>query len=127
MPAEPLELPDLIRFPVLAYARGSQPHHDILRLIAAADIPAKEARIYNTNSIATMIRLLCDGIGVTALPPAVVREALERGLVRRIGVQSRLQCVTFNNGDEAMPIRQLEGADQRRSLLNGRHGVSPRR
>lgn len=96
VPAEPLELPDLIRFPVLAYSRGSQPHHDILRLLAAADIPAKEARIYNTNSIATMIRLLCDGIGVTALPPAVVREPLERGLIRRIGVNARLPPLHFH-------------------------------
>lgn len=96
MPAEPLELADLVRFPILAYSKGSLPHQAIQRLLAAGGIPAEEARIYNTNSIATMIRLLIDGIGVTTLPPAVVREPLQAGLIRRIAVDAAIPPLHFH-------------------------------
>lgn len=96
IPAEPLELVDLVRFPILAYSKGSQPHHAIQRLLEAAGIATDGARIYNTNSIATMIRLLCDGIGMTTLPPAVVREPLAAGLIRRVAVNARIPPLHFH-------------------------------
>ena len=44
----------------------------------------------------------------------------------RVGVQARRQGVALDVGDEAMPIGQLQGADQRCGLFSDGHGPSPR-
>mgnify|MGYP006272875213 CR=1 FL=1 len=92
----PIELDDLVRFPILAYSKGSLPHQAIQRLLTAGGIPIEDARIYNTNSIATMIRLLLDGIGIATLPPEVVREPLQEGLIRQIDVKATIPALHFH-------------------------------
>ncbi|MEJ1159686.1 LysR family transcriptional regulator [Prosthecomicrobium sp. N25] len=110
LPAEPLELSDLVRVPILAYSRGSQPHHAILRLLARVGIQPDEARIYNTNSIATMIRLLCDRVGVTTLPRCVVQEHLDAGRIREIEVNAAIPPLHFHAAYAERPGNPIPAA-----------------
>lgn len=96
IPSLPIDLEDLVRFPILAYSKGSLPHQAIQRLLAASGIPVEDARIYNTNSIATMIRLLLDGIGIATLPQEVVREPLQAGLIHRLNVKATIPALHFH-------------------------------
>jgi DNA-binding transcriptional LysR family regulator len=91
-----LELSDVILHPLFAYSKGSQPHQAILRLLEQHGVPANQARIYNSNSIATMIRLLCDSGGIAALPAPMVEDHPDAARIARIDVNVVLPPMRFH-------------------------------
>ncbi|MBT8768876.1 LysR family transcriptional regulator [Metapseudomonas boanensis] len=70
---------------VVTFSKHSRPHQDVLSLLHANGVVAP--RLSCVNSVAAMTRLLRDGFGIGALPPALVSRPLERGelTVLRIG------------------------------------------
>ncbi|RPO33999.1 LysR family transcriptional regulator [Pseudomonas aeruginosa] len=62
---------------VVTFSKHSRPHQDVLGLLHANGVAAP--RLNCVNSVAAMTRLLRDGFGVGALPPALVSQELERG------------------------------------------------
>ncbi|MCG5234712.1 LysR family transcriptional regulator [Xanthobacter oligotrophicus] len=72
-------LEEVAAYPVFAFSRGSQPHQNVLHLLERAGLDPHLVRILNSNSLATITRLVRDGMGVAVLPETVVREMLERG------------------------------------------------
>jgi DNA-binding transcriptional LysR family regulator len=49
-----------------------------LRATEAADVEPGRVRVFNSNSLATIRRLIRDGVGVAVLPQVVVREYSEK-------------------------------------------------
>lgn len=96
LPDGPLDLPDLAAYPLLAYPRNSIPHQALMQLLHDAHLQPDRVRIYNTNSIATLVRLVRDGIGVCAMPAAIMRDAIERGEVRCLKVRPVIPPLTFH-------------------------------
>jgi DNA-binding transcriptional LysR family regulator len=47
-----------------------------LRATEAADVDPGRVRVFNSNSLATITRLIRDGVGVVTLPQVVVQEYL---------------------------------------------------
>ncbi|MCY1447985.1 LysR substrate binding domain protein [compost metagenome] len=70
---------------VVTFSKHSRPHQDVLSLLHANGVAAP--RLNCVNSVAAMTRLLRDGFGIGALPPALVSQELERGelTILRIG------------------------------------------
>ncbi|KAB0266422.1 LysR family transcriptional regulator [Microvirga brassicacearum] len=93
LPAEPLSLAEIAHHPFLAYSKDSLPHHRVLRLLA--DVGIEDPTIYNSNSLATIIRLAKDGIGVTPLPTVIVRDHLEAGTLVALDVQPAFPPLVF--------------------------------
>ncbi|MBS7546217.1 LysR family transcriptional regulator [Ancylobacter oerskovii] len=85
-----LTLEDLTAYPVFAFSRGSQPHQNVLKLIEAAGLDPHAVRILNSNSLATITRLVRDGMGVAVFPEVVMREMRERGELVQLDVEARL-------------------------------------
>jgi DNA-binding transcriptional LysR family regulator len=81
---------DLAEYPIFAYSKGSQPHQAVLRIIDAAGIEPGVMRVFNSNSLATITRLIRDGVGVAVLPLVVVQEFLKTGELRVLDVDARL-------------------------------------
>ncbi|GGF62603.1 LysR family transcriptional regulator [Azorhizobium oxalatiphilum] len=73
-----LALEEVVIHPLFAYSKGSQPHQNVLRLMETAGLDSSVARIFNSNSLATITRLVRDGMGVAVLPMAVIREMVDR-------------------------------------------------
>lgn len=71
---ETLSLTDLAAFPVVSFARNSGPHDAIERMFA--DTERSNLHINCIASVATMIRLVSDGFGVAAVPPAIIQREL---------------------------------------------------
>ena len=69
-------LADLARERVVTFSKHSRPHQDVLGLLHANGVAAP--RLNCVNSVAAMTRLLRDGFGVGALPPALVSQELAR-------------------------------------------------
>lgn len=91
-----LELRDLIEWPIFAYSKGSQPHQALLRIVETSDIAPNAVRIYNSNSLATITRLVRDGVGIAILPKVVVREFLATGELRVLDVNTKLPPLHFH-------------------------------
>ncbi|MFG1347849.1 LysR family transcriptional regulator [Xanthobacter autotrophicus DSM 431] len=73
-----LMLEDLTGQPIFAFSRGSQPHQNVLKLMESSGLDHHMVRILNSNSLATITRLVRDGMGVAVLPDVVVEEMLGR-------------------------------------------------
>jgi DNA-binding transcriptional LysR family regulator len=106
---------DLAEYPIFAYSKGSQPHQAVLRAIEAADVDPGAVRVFNSNSLATITRLIRDGVGVAVLPQVVVQEYLEKGELRILDVDARLPPLHFHvafadNPGNALPALIAEMA-----------------
>ena len=80
---QPLDVARLAEFPIISFSRHSGPHATIERLFAAVERPAS---INCITSVAAMIRLVADGFGVAALPPAIIGRELHEGALELLDV-----------------------------------------
>lgn len=87
-----LGLDDLRRIPVITFPRNSRPNMDILSLFRDA---GERPRIHNSSSIATIVRMAMDGIGVCALPQEIVQGELDRGVLVPLRISVELPALTF--------------------------------
>ncbi|MBK9083687.1 MAG: LysR family transcriptional regulator [Rhizobiales bacterium] len=110
LPAGEMDVADLVAYPLLAYPRHSIPHQALMQLLADARIPPENVRIYDTNSIATLARLVRDGIGVCAMPAIIMREAIETGEVRALAVRQRMPPLMFHAIHRVAPGNPLPQA-----------------
>ncbi|QXH57900.1 LysR family transcriptional regulator [Pseudomonas maumuensis] len=79
-------LTELARERIVTFSKNSRPHQEVLGLLQAAGADAP--RLNCVNSVAAITRLLRDGFGIGALPPALVDGELNRGeLVLLEGLQ----------------------------------------
>jgi DNA-binding transcriptional LysR family regulator len=88
LPPEPVPFAKLTQWPVITYPRHSQPHSEILDLLARSD---SRVRIHSSSSLATIIRMTVDGIGVSALPPEIIRRELGNNTLRIFKAQMPLR------------------------------------
>ncbi|WP_321912340.1 LysR family transcriptional regulator [Burkholderia cepacia] len=79
-----LDVARLAEFPIISFSRHSGPHATIERLFAAVERPAS---INCITSVAAMIRLVADGFGVAALPPAIIGRELHEGALELLDVE----------------------------------------
>lgn len=83
VPASPLEIADLARYPILSFPRGSKPHQAMMGYFHRPGI--NDARLH-TASLATLIRLASDGVGIAALPAAIIRREIADGTLQVLNV-----------------------------------------
>lgn len=67
---------------LITYSRHSRPHQDLLRLMQSHGV--NEPRVSCVNSLAAMIQLTQAGLGIAAMPPALVSDLLHKGALRRL-------------------------------------------
>lgn len=104
-----LALSELTDLPIFAYSKGSQPHQSLLRAIEIAGIDADTVRIFNSNSLATITRLIRDGVGVAILPQVVVQEFLDNGELVLLDVDAKLPPLHFHAVYNDDPRNTLPG------------------
>ncbi|MNH02996.1 HTH-type transcriptional regulator GltR [compost metagenome] len=79
-------LAELGRERIVTFSKNSRPHQEVLSLLHSAGV--QTPRLNCVNSVAAITRLLRDGFGIGALPPALVDAELSRGeLVLLEGLQ----------------------------------------
>lgn len=79
-----LSLQDVARHRILSFPDDSSPHASMLHM--AREQAGGTPRFFTSNSLATIIRLTVDGLGVAALPEATVEAYLARGELRALAV-----------------------------------------
>lgn len=78
----PLSMAELAKYPFLTYARNTRPYAEITRqLRQSTELPT---RIFPSSSLAAILRMALDGIGIATLPKEMIKEELESGQLQEI-------------------------------------------
>jgi DNA-binding transcriptional LysR family regulator len=94
LPAEPVPLAALAALPFITYPKSSRPYLALRELLRSPDLPAP--RIYSNSSLSTIIRMTRDKIGVSVIPPVVIRRELEARELRLIETDAALPDLCFH-------------------------------
>jgi DNA-binding transcriptional LysR family regulator len=74
---ESLGLDALARHPIITYARETVPFRQVRALFAGR--PGPPPRIFTNASLASIVRMVTDGIGIGVIAPAAIRAELDSG------------------------------------------------
>lgn len=108
LPAGKLDLAALAGVPLLSFARGTLPHAELAALAARA--APGGARIFPVSSLAAILRMAADGIGIGVVPLAVAAADLAAGRLRRLDVAAEPPPLRFTASYLRTPAAALAGA-----------------
>jgi DNA-binding transcriptional LysR family regulator len=94
LPDGELSVEDIAHYPLLTFSAGSQPHRALVALLAASGVG--DFRIYNSNSLSIMTRLVASSVGVGALPTVLVQDILKSGEARILDIKPAVPSLTFH-------------------------------
>ena len=89
---EPLDVAALARVPIITYARASRPFHQVRDVFAGVATP----RIFANASLASIVRMVLDGIGVGVIAPAAIQAELDSGQLRVVRTTVALAPMRFS-------------------------------
>jgi DNA-binding transcriptional LysR family regulator len=70
----PVPIGDLARHPIITFSRNTQPYIAVRSLFNRPDLPS--VRLHASASLATVVHMAMDGLGIAVIPPAIVRREL---------------------------------------------------
>ena len=97
----------LARHPIVTFARDTLPYREVARKLA--DPGLAPPLLHGSASLATMLTMVAEGMGVGTLPRAMVVEAVDGGRIQEVAVEpdlalSPLDFSTAWHGDLAVPV-----------------------
>ena len=90
---EPIPLDRLIETPIITFPKTTLPYLTLRESLTRADLPTP--RIFSSSSLSTIVRMTEDGIGISAIPPVVIKRELETGALRIIETEVTLPGLNF--------------------------------
>jgi DNA-binding transcriptional LysR family regulator len=89
----PLSLSELAKFPIITFPRRSRPYETVRELFNRPDLPP--VRLHASASLATVIRLATEGLGIAVIPAAIVENELADGRLQYLETDFSIQPLTF--------------------------------
>jgi len=99
-----MTLEELARHPIMTFSRRTKPYESVYQAFSRPDLP--RVRLHASASIATLVRMAEEGLGIAAIPPAIVRDHLVAGRLVRINTRVGFPDLVFH-------AAWLPGIDQR--------------
>ena len=84
----PINLSQLDEVPIISYPKTSPLHRPIERLLSKAG-PSRP-RLHHATALATMMRMLMAGLGISPIPPAVLAREIAAGEVVEVPIRDQL-------------------------------------
>jgi len=97
----PITVHDLARFPVITFPRRSQPYETVRTLFTRPDLPP--IRLHASASLATVIHMAIEGLGIAVIPAAIVENALADGRLQKLETEFDIPPLTFSASWLASP------------------------
>lgn len=85
---------ELAQFPMITFPRKTQPYEIVRSLFNRPDLPP--IRLHASASLATVIRMAIDGIGIAVIPTAIVEEELASGRLQLLDTDVKIPDLTFS-------------------------------
>jgi len=90
----PLKLKDLAKFPIITFPRKTQPYETIRALFNRPDVPP--IRLHASTSLATVIHMATEGLGIAVIPTAIVGNELADGRLQLLSTDIKIPPLTFS-------------------------------
>ena len=88
-----LKVQDLAKFPIITFPRKSQPYEIVRSLFNRPDLPP--IRLHASASLATVIHMAVEGLGVAVIPTSIVENELADGRLQQLKTDFHMQPLTF--------------------------------
>lgn len=93
LPKGPVGLDVLAGHPIMTFSRNTRPYLALREIFSAPGLPA--VRIHASSSMATILRMAEDGLGIAAVPSAIAGAELGAGRLRALRTTVRLPELDF--------------------------------
>lgn len=100
LPQRGIALEHIARLPIVTFARNTQPYLALRELFAREGL---RPTIHASASLATAVRMALDGIGIAAIPPAILHNMAARGRLRVLHTPVELPALDFAAAWPAAP------------------------
>jgi DNA-binding transcriptional LysR family regulator len=96
-----LKIQDLAKFPIITFPRKSQPYEIVRSLFNRPDLPP--IRLHASASLATVIHMALEGLGVAVIPTSIVENELADGRLQQLATELKIPPLTFSASWLASP------------------------
>jgi DNA-binding transcriptional LysR family regulator len=90
----PLSLNELARFPIITFPRKTQPYEIVRSLFNRPGLPPM--RLHASASLATVIHMAIEGLGIAVIPTAIVENELADGRLQLLSTDLKITPLTFS-------------------------------
>jgi len=97
----PLKVQDLAKFPIITFPRKSQPYEIVRSLFNRPDLPP--IRLHASASLATVIHMAIEGLGIAVIPTSIVEDELADGRLQLLSTDLKIPPLTFSASWLASP------------------------
>ena len=97
----PLTVRDLAKFPIITFPRKTQPYETVRLLFNRPDLPP--IRLHASASLATVIHMAIEGLGIAVIPTAIVENELADGRLQLLSTDLKISPLTFSASWLASP------------------------
>ena len=96
-----LKVQDLAKFPIITFPRKSQPYEIVRSLFNRPDLPP--IRLHASASLATVIHMAVEGLGVAVIPTSIVENELADSRLQLLSTELKIPPLTFSASWLASP------------------------
>jgi DNA-binding transcriptional LysR family regulator len=89
-----LTVHDLAKFPIITFPRKTQPYEIVRSLFNRPDLPP--IRLHASASLATVIHMAIEGLGIAVIPTAIVENELADGRLQLLATDLKISPLTFS-------------------------------
>jgi len=90
----PLTVQELAKFPIITFPRKTQPYEIVRSLFNRPDLPP--IRLHASASLATVIHMAIEGLGIAVIPTAIVENELANGRLQLLPTNLKISPLTFS-------------------------------
>jgi DNA-binding transcriptional LysR family regulator len=89
----PVARRDLAKFPIITFPRKTKPYEAVRSVFDGPDLPP--IRLHASASLATVIHMAIEGLGIAVIPSAIVENELAAGRLQLLDTDVKLAPLTF--------------------------------
>jgi DNA-binding transcriptional LysR family regulator len=97
----PVTRQDLAKFPMITFPRKTQPYEAVRAVFNRPDLPP--IRLHASASLATVIHMAIEGLGIAVIPAAIVENELTDGRLQLLDTDLKMAPLTFTASWLASP------------------------
>jgi DNA-binding transcriptional LysR family regulator len=97
----PVTVQDLAKFPIITFPRKTQPYEIVRSLFNRPDLPP--IRLHASASLATVIHMAIEGLGIAVIPTAIIENELADGRLQLLSTDLDISPLTFSASWLASP------------------------
>jgi len=97
----PLPLAELAKFPIITFPSKTRPYETVRALFNRPELPP--IRLHASASLATVIHMANEGLGIAVIPAAIVENELANGRLQQLRTDFNIPPLTFSAAWLASP------------------------